>query len=429
MDLFNLSLAVLSTAGQGLLHAVFTARLTGKRPGVRFPLLYLFLLLAVEGTVTALGLGDIPAAGAALLALYALNRRVLQNPPAVSWTASLLAFCISQLSFGAVSSLGGLILPPAVGTPWLCPLLLLSTAASLALCACCCRLALRCLSLDAGSRQPNLQLLLLPGLFFFAAELYLLRTVYRQATSTVALRVHLPLLAIQILGLGVLLCTLYAYRRICGGLRAQSALDSLSQAARAQRTYVAEAQLRLERTRAFRHDIQNHLTVLNGLLSAGETGAAQAYLKQLDTAAAALSPPCRTGSPAVDVLLEEKLEAAGVRGIAADVSLVLPSPCAADDFDLCVIFANALDNAIHACPPGAGPIRISGKRQGGFYLLSFENPCSPGPLPPMGTGLSNIRAVAEKYHGAMLAEKSGSRFRLDVLLAVPAPPEDAAPPE
>ena len=135
---------------------------------------------------------------------------------------------------------------------------------------------------------------------------------------------------------------------------------------------------------------------------------------------AALSFPYQTGNPVVDILLGEKLGLA--KEIAAEVSLVLPKPCGIDDFDLCVLFANALDNAIAACHAndGAKAIRISGKQQGDFYMLTFENTCSDEPLPPAGTGLSNIKAVAEKYHGALLTEKNGRQFYLSVLLNISA---------
>ena len=51
-------------------------------------------------------------------------------------------------------------------------------------------------------------------------------------------------------------------------------------------------------------------------------------------------------------------------------------------------------------------------------MLTFENTCSGEPLPPAGTGLSNIRAVAEKYGGAMLTEKTGRQYSLSVLLNI-----------
>ncbi len=123
-----------------------------------------------------------------------------------------------------------------------------------------------------------------------------------------------------------------------------------------------------------------------------------------------MSFPYQTGNPVVDILLREKLGLA--KEIAAEVSLVLPKSCGIDDFDLCVLFANALDNAIAACRSndGAKVVRVSGKQQGDFYMLAFENTCSDELLPPTGTGLSNIKAVAEKYHGAVLAEKTEDSF-------------------
>lgn len=36
-----------------------------------------------------------------------------------------------------------------------------------------------------------------------------------------------------------------------------------------------------------------------------------------------------------------------------------------------------------------------------------------------GTGLSNVKAVAEKYHGAMRIKTQGTVFTLSVLLIIP----------
>ena len=55
--------------------------------------------------------------------------------------------------------------------------------------------------------------------------------------------------------MAALFCTLYAYQHICRSLQMQAALQSLAQAAQAQKTYITEAQMRYEQTKAFRHDI------------------------------------------------------------------------------------------------------------------------------------------------------------------------------
>ena len=49
-------------------------------------------------------------------------------------------------------------------------------------------------------------------------------------------------------------------------------------------------------------------------------------------------------------------------------------------------------------------------------MLEFDNSCAAGTDGVAGIGLSNVKAVTEKYHGAMLTEYENQRFRLNVLL-------------
>lgn len=401
------------------MHMLFTSRLTGRKlKGWYFAAYFLFLCV-IQFISSRLALDGTLSVGAGVLALYALNRFGMGNQEAVSWLSAVLAYYVSQLSFGIVNSVEAALFPRFIGSPLLYPLLVAAQALFLALCAGCYHAVLKLLSWTEDSRTPYMGLLLLPGLFFFAAELYILQTAYSFFAPTISLEEvgkHGTLLLLQVMGLAALLCTLYAYRQLCLGFQAQAELQSLAQAAQAQKVYIAEAQARYEQTRAFRHDVKNHLSVLSGLLRGGKLDEGREYLKKLEAVSESLSFPYQTGNPVVDILLGEKLGLA--REIPAEVSLVLPKSCGIDDFDLCVLFANALDNAIAACRPGGGAIRIGGKRQGDFYMLTFENTCSEGPLPPAGTGLSNIKAVAEKYRGAVLAEKDGSRFCLSVLLNI-----------
>lgn len=422
MDWFTLGLDAFSLTTQAALHLSFLCRLTEKRLRVRHFALYLTLLACAQRICAAAGWGTPPALALMLSALYAVSRLALKNRPAQSCTAALLAVYIYQLSAGAMNSLETVAFPHVPRGLPLYGLIVLAVLASLALCGACYALVLRLLPPGDCGFYPGL--LSLPGLFFLAAELYILETAYsRVSVSPEPPGRHLALLVLQALGLAALLCTLYAYRRACRGLEAQRALESLAQSVQAQRTYVAEAQARYEKTRSFRHDLQNHLSVLGGLLSAGRTEEARAYLQKLEAVSGALAPPCRTGEAAVDALLGEKLALAEARGIPADISLRLPEDGSLDGFDLCVIFANALDNALRACGETEAPfLRVRGQRQGDFYRLEFENSCAPGPPPEPGTGLRNIRAAAEKYGGAAAYEKSGGRFRLDVLLNISGQP-------
>ena len=102
-----------------------------------------------------------------------------------------------------------------------------------------------------------------------AAELYILRTSYSVLPAAFLperMGTHGALLLLQILGLAALLCTLHAYRQVCHGFQqVQADLQSLTQAAQAHKVYITEVQMRHEQTMAFRHDIKNHLSVLDGV--------------------------------------------------------------------------------------------------------------------------------------------------------------------
>lgn len=427
MDWFSLLLNVFCLAAQGILHILFVSRLTGKKPAARHFAVYLLLLSLLEYSANALRPPWAAAIGAETLTLYGVSRWMFGNRPFAAGLSALLANDIMQLSFGLINSIEAQTLPYIAEDMVLYVLVLAATALSFAVCTACYALVLKSVSPEELRQEAHSSFLLVPVLFFFMAELYIIQTSYNvQAThisSSAPLLLqeagkHTALLFLQVLGLGSLLCTLYACRQLCRAFQAQAALSALTQAAQAQRVYIDEAQARCEQTKAFRHDIANHLSVLEGLLSSGKTEEGRAYLQKLKAVSDSLSFPCRTGNPVVDILLREKLALA--EDVETEVSLLLPRPCGIEDFDLCVIFANALDNALHACRAagGACSIRIRGERQGDFYMLTFENTCPAGPLPPEGTGLANIRAAAEKYRGAVLTEKTGCRFSLNVLLNI-----------
>ena len=417
MDWFSLFLECFTIVWLSVLHIWFVCCLTGKEKKPQYFAGYFFLLGIIQILFSYGEWGDILAEGAEAAALFGVCL-FMGNSRSVSLTSAVLAVYVSQLSFGMTNSLEAMVIPPALRGVWLYILIVLAAWISVFLCAGCYGLILRFLSLKEVVSAHCVRILLMSGLFFFSAEIYILQTSYSYVPAKSEPTKHLVLLMLQVMGMGALIGTLYAYEHTCRSFRIQAELDSLEQAARAQKTYVAEARNRYERTRSFRHDVKNHFLVLDGLLGGGKIHEAKEYLKKLETTASALSLPCHTGNPAVDVLLGEKLELAGARKIQWEVSAILPKDRGIDDFDWCVIFANGLDNAITACEKLDREKRICviGEMQGDFYHLEFGNTCSPGPLLPAGTGLFNIKAAAEKYRGAMLTEKTEEWFSLHVLL-------------
>lgn len=429
MDCFSVLLESLCLIAQSVIQLIFTSQILGKKYKIGYFVVYPITLFVLEFAATQSAFINTASIGIQLLLLFGISHVAFRSRCSVSFLSATIAIYISQLSFGMINSIESILFPHFVGTPLLYLLLSFATAAAFAICICFYAAVLKLLSLKENDQTPYISLLLLPGLFFFLAEMYLLHMSYSQVSSTLSLTEvgkHIGLLLIQGLGLSALLCTMYAYRRICSGFQAQSALSSLTQAAQAQKIYIAEARMRYEQTKAFRHDIKNHLLLLDGLLSNGQIAESRDYLKKLESISTSLSFSYQTGNPVVDILLSEKLELAKAAGIQTEVSLLLPQICGIDDLDLCIIFANALDNAIRACQSIAGTrsIRITGKQQGDFYMLEFHNTCAENTLPHMGTGLTNIKSVAEKYHGAMLIETNDKDFSLNVLLNISLPAEN-----
>lgn len=423
MDDFSFALNSFCLTVQSMMHIIFIRRFTGARRRIYDFAVYFSLICIIEYISSRFIFGGILPVTAELFILYSIVHFSGKIKSSAAWTAAVIAIYISQLSFGILNSAEAIVFPHLVGKTILYPALILATLIAFAICTFCYAAVLNALSLTKDSHTPYIGLLLFPGLFFFAAELYILRTSYSFLPSSFTpedTAKHSILLILQTLGLGALLCTLYVYRHLCRSFQAQAALQSLTQAAEAQKIYISEARSRYEQTKAFRHDIRNHLSVLDGLLDSRKIDECRAYLKKLEVASSALSFSCQSGNPVVDILLSEKLGLARANEITAEVSLILPDICSVDELDLCIIFANALDNAITACRECEKNrfIRITGEKQGDFYMLEFRNTCSQTPLPPMGTGLSNIKATAEKYHGAILTEKTDQYFCLNVLLNI-----------
>ena len=146
-------------------------------------------------------------------------------------------------------------------------------------------------------------------------------------------------------------------------------------------------------------------------------------MRDMEAIAEELSFPCSTNHPVVDVLVGNKLSIAESMGIDVHCSLLLPYPCGLRDIDICIILSNALDNAIHACKSmEAGTekyIHVSGRIQGDYLMMKIENSYRAKDMFKKGTGLSNIKAVTEKYDGAMSIDMQGNVFVLHVLLIIP----------
>lgn len=214
--------------------------------------------------------------------------------------------------------------------------------------------------------------------------------------------------------------------------REQEQLDEIAVRYRYEST-MAKAQAGAD-LRQLHHDMKNHL--LGMLQLVGENQKLERYIGWLLQSTKEFELLTDTGSSLLDGLLSEKVRRANRGGVDLTVNVDFRQGGFLNDMDLCIIFGNALDNAIEAslkvedrekrgvlvkCGPAAGNLVITVtnyyegdlKRSGGVLLSSKSGPGH-------GIGLASIRRTAERYGGVMTAEADGFRnFVLSVLIPIP----------
>ncbi len=180
----------------------------------------------------------------------------------------------------------------------------------------------------------------------------------------------------------------------------------------------------------FRHDINNHLICLEGLLKSAKIEQAVSYMQNLTDTVAQFESPVQTGNDYTDALLSFKYSQAVTAGIEITIEMVFPQGGFIEPVDLCCILSNAFDNAIAACNRLQGGqkwiqarsfisqeqlvIDIRNSKPSDVCIVHGE--VLPKDISPdHGLGLDNVRAVVQKY-GGILDLSAHEFFSFSVLL-------------
>lgn len=208
----------------------------------------------------------------------------------------------------------------------------------------------------------------------------------------------------------------------------------LADQVREQKIYIQEAKKRNEQYRAFQHDIDNHFLVLSGLLHEKKYTEAEHYSDKLRSISETMLIYINTGNPVADILLKEKINFARANGIRIDSNVHFSTDFFIEDMDLCILLANALDNAIHACmdvKKTTPEISVMAGMKHHFLIIEVINTMEAANtlamgrmmdagncVPEYGTGLKNIKQTVKKYDGMMEVETGQGQFRLSMLLCL-----------
>ena len=208
--------------------------------------------------------------------------------------------------------------------------------------------------------------------------------------------------------------------------------ELLEQQNRAYRAQFDLMQQSEHQVRALRHDMKNHLTMLQAFAARGETDTLTQYLS---TCSEQLVQPgyVHTGNPEIDGILNYKLEHAHQLGAKLELDISLPERLTASPFDLNVILGNLLDNAVEGLArSGEKRLFLSLRFDRGMLFLRLTNTYDGVALKTgeleggvyrsrkdesgHGLGLSIVRRTVEKYHGQLRLEDTGTLFTAEAVL-------------
>ena len=185
-----------------------------------------------------------------------------------------------------------------------------------------------------------------------------------------------------------------------------------------------------------RHDMKNHIIALSALFQNKEWEKMGDYLKNMEGSGLEDGGDM-TGNKALDALLYQKRKRANEKNIKWECDVQMPKGYSINEFDLCVLFGNILDNALEACGRmRCGEncfINVQAKTVKKCFLIEVKNSVDmvekntavftnkENPR-EHGIGLLNVGDVVHEYNGVLNIESEKGIFITSVLI----PLNDAA---
>ena len=204
--------------------------------------------------------------------------------------------------------------------------------------------------------------------------------------------------------------------------------------------YINQYKKSQEKTRAFRHDIANNLSLLAAMMEEGKSDEAKDYVNELRGELRGMSPKYATGDEMLDCIVGMKASKMEEDGIKFNYDGLIDGGLGMKPVDVCNIFANALDNAIEACERISDKdnrwIDLKVKKTDQFFNIKLSNSIiqdkksvsldnlfdgssrktSKKDKNLHGFGTQNMKRAIEKYDGMLKSEAEEDTFTLSIMI-------------
>lgn len=215
-----------------------------------------------------------------------------------------------------------------------------------------------------------------------------------------------------------------------GELLRESALTD--QKKESQLAYYRDMQTVYERQGRKMHDYKNQIRTIQVLIKEGDPQAAATLAERLTESILVEMSAVNTNHPVVNAVLNQKFHLAREQGTSMIFKVGDMSGMRLNEEETVILLSNLLDNAIHEClkvvkAGRKAVIYIKLVQEGGKIIFSVKNPVvekvqitdgivldSNGGM--HGIGLSNVKAVVDKYGGDFVISCDSEKFQAVVML-------------
>ena len=238
----------------------------------------------------------------------------------------------------------------------------------------------------------------------------------------------------QLVSFVAILIAIVSYQKLKENQRDEKENILLAEQIANTKQHISEIEKLYGDIRALKHDMGNHISVLENLFIKNETEELEKYMAQLKASLSESVTEIKTGNPVTDMIINQKKKEADEKGVQFECKFVYPMDTNINAFDISVILNNAIENAFEGVSICENPyVSILSYRKKNAYMLEITNCISRSVeidtetgLPETtkqdklnhGYGLVNIRKVAQKYYGDIDISQEENKFTLMVMLMI-----------
>lgn len=178
--------------------------------------------------------------------------------------------------------------------------------------------------------------------------------------------------------------------------------------------------------RRYRHDLKNHLYSLQHLLAENKIVEAEQYVENMTGHIYGWEQKYSTGNDVADAMINEHAKAAEKQDIEFRLTGGLPGKISISNYDLCVIFGNALANAVEGAAKTEDKryVRVDLGYYNQYLHINIKNSAiyqkwrgtTKKDAKNHGFGLMNLCQCVEKLHGDVQIIRDDKEFMIDIVV-------------